>query len=529
MRTAGVLTLTLCVVVLCLAPTPSRAVEVLNVKTNGQPGYIAYQPTISRDGKWAAFSALGGLLAGEQGQTYDIYLRNLETGALERASLASNGSEANSLNQYPVLSDDGRYVAFVSYANNLVPGDTNNIPDVFVHDRITGTTEIVSIGTDGRQGTAISNGAAISGDGRYVAFNTVSKLSDADSSLLISIYVRDRQERTTTYIADGNYPAISSDGRFIAFRSWSQLLLYDRQTGTTETIADHTYDYTRFPANPYAYIPSISADGRYVTFEGWSAAGAPLSTEVFVYDRLDKSTRQITAAYDGTPLTTASCDYSSELKPQISADGRQVVYTSCAADIVAGSDGIQLYRYDMAATQTTRLEVDNLWALTYFPIFETSGDGSVVVFQDALCSHLATAGSCNFGIFSTQTGVDPAGGDDASAGDNGGAGDDRGSDDGAFSLVATPAVLWPPNGKMTDVAVTVPAAAGDTVELRVADEYGALNQVAYGKAVTVPLEAWRAGNDQDGRTYTLTATVTDGVSGQTRSASVVVSVPHDQH
>src|SRR5262249_22715068 len=128
----------------------------------------------------------------------------------------------------PVISADGRYVAFESKASNLVAGDTNAALDVFVHDRTTGTTERVSVDTGGAQRTGASQNAAISDDGRFVAF-------EGTNGNRTEIYVHDRTTGATTLIsttslggaANGNssVPAISGDGRFVAFQSGASNLI----------------------------------------------------------------------------------------------------------------------------------------------------------------------------------------------------------------------------------------------------------------------------------------------------------------
>src|SRR5213078_1016671 len=102
----------------------------------------------------------------------DVFVRDRQTGMTERVSVASDGTQANNASSYPVLSADGRFVAFDSAATDLVAGDTNGVSDVFVHDRQTGTTERVSVASDGTEGNAASAGATLSADGRFVAFHS---------------------------------------------------------------------------------------------------------------------------------------------------------------------------------------------------------------------------------------------------------------------------------------------------------------------------------------------------------------------
>lgn len=97
------------------------------------------------------------------------------SGWTSRVTVSVTGGQPNGVSWSPAVSGDGRYVAFTSYASNLVPGDTNEAPDVFVRDIRTGTTSRASLNGAGGQADGHSDGASISADGRYVAFNTAAK------------------------------------------------------------------------------------------------------------------------------------------------------------------------------------------------------------------------------------------------------------------------------------------------------------------------------------------------------------------
>ena len=159
----------------------------------------AIQPAISADGRFVAFNSLASnLVAGDSNNlcdndfndTYhencdDLFVHDRQTGATTRVSVASSGAQANAESYFASMSADGRYVAFNSYASNLVFGDSNNfcyrgfdtVPnhncvDAFVHDRQSGTTSRVSVNTAGGQGTADSTSAALSANGGMVAFDS---------------------------------------------------------------------------------------------------------------------------------------------------------------------------------------------------------------------------------------------------------------------------------------------------------------------------------------------------------------------
>jgi len=488
----------------------AESIELITGVGKGEPVWGLF-PAVSSDGKWATFAG-DPRLTNENAAGMQIYVRNLETGYLELISVAPNGSagSGSSLN-HSSLSADGRFVVFETAAGNLATGDDNGSPDIFLRDRLTGTTEVVNVDAEGRiiPMPGSSSHPCISADGRFVTFHTTAKLVPGNLSG-VNIYLWDRLTKSIRWIAYGLHPTLSGDGRFLAYKAALELRVLDLETGATEVVSRTNSRY--IPGNPYAYIPAISADGRFVAYEGWAAETAPLSTEVFVYDRLNRTNRQITCAYDGSPLTSASGNYVTPLKPRISGNGRYVVFFSSAADLVQGVDGNQLYLYDLVDATMRRLPIDNLYATVMFPWFDISGDGARVVFQDSAAAHLTKSGFDGCSIFGLNTGIGSLG---------------AGSDTGGIEIVAEPAVLWPPTGKLTDVRFSVTAPGASRVEIRIEDEYGVGNQTVHGTSGTVQLEAWRAGDDMDGRTYTVTAVAFDA-QGEETTAATTVSVPHDR-
>src|SRR5438445_321023 len=120
-----------------------------------------------------------------------------------RVSVASDGTEGNDVSAGAALSADGRFVAFHSAATNLVAGDTNATTDVFVHDRQTGITERVSVASDGTQGNKASSYPALSADGRFVAFDSdATNLVAGDTNGTTDVFVHDRQTCTTEPATD---------------------------------------------------------------------------------------------------------------------------------------------------------------------------------------------------------------------------------------------------------------------------------------------------------------------------------------
>ena len=242
----------------------------------------------------------------------------------ERVSVATDGTEGDGRSQQPAISADGRFVAFTSRASTLVPDDTNNAHDIFVHDRETGVTERVSVASDGTEGNGTSLGVAISADGRFVAFESASSnLVPDDTNGVDDIFVHDRETEVTERVSvasdgtEGNghsqtYPAISADGRFVAFASMADNLapgitnesadvfVHDRETGVTERVSVAS-DGTE--GNGDSLRPTITADGRHVVFNSTASNLVPTDTngvhDVFVHDRETGVTERVSVSSTG--------------------------------------------------------------------------------------------------------------------------------------------------------------------------------------------------------------------------------------
>jgi Tol biopolymer transport system component len=141
----------------------------------GVPDAYAYSVDLSSDGRLVAFaSSAGNLVARDTNGSEDVFVRDRATGVTSRVSVSSLEAQGNGVATSPTISGDGRYVAFVSSASNLVAGDTNRADDVFVRDRLGGTTVRASVRTGGGQATAGADWGTISADGRFVAFSSTS-------------------------------------------------------------------------------------------------------------------------------------------------------------------------------------------------------------------------------------------------------------------------------------------------------------------------------------------------------------------
>ena len=137
--------------------------------------------------------AAHGRLRGRNGES-DVFVKDLQTGALALVSLSGSGAQGNGSSWYPSLSADGRYVSFLSAADNFTPADTNLCPDGFVRDLLTGRTWLSTADTYGALGNDPSWGPVVSGDGRYVVFeSSASNFVPDDTNLLQDVFARENR------------------------------------------------------------------------------------------------------------------------------------------------------------------------------------------------------------------------------------------------------------------------------------------------------------------------------------------------
>jgi Tol biopolymer transport system component len=324
--------------------------------------------SISADGRFVVFlSDAPDLVAGPSNDHRHAYIRDRGTGSTERISVTPAGLPSNGFyDSYMAVSADGRYVAFDSYAWDLVAGDTNGECDVFVRDRQTGSTERVSISSDGTQSTGCSRYPSMSGDGRYVAFSSdASNLVAGDTNGQPDAFVRDRATGFTarvsigTQVTSGLYPAMSSDGRYVAFADSGSVFVRDRQTGTTERVSVST---SGEPGNGINSWPAISADGRYVAFHSSATNLVPgvitTTWKIYVRDRVADTTERVSTNSAGIP--------------SISADGRYVAF-----------DVDEVFVYDRQLRTTTRASVNSSGLQANEPSYNAalSADGRFVAFN----------------------------------------------------------------------------------------------------------------------------------------------------
>jgi len=323
------------------------------------------RPAISTDGRYVAFvSAATNLVAGDTNGAADVFVRDTQAGTTTRVSVGAGGAQADGASSRPAISSDGRYVAFVSDATNLVASDTNGRADAFVRDTQAGTTTRVSLGAGGAQADGETrDGPAISGDGRYVAFvSEATNLVAGDTNGNADAFVRDTQAGTTTRVSVGvggaqsageTYPgvAISADGRYVAFTSngvdlvspstsglFTDVYRRDRQAGVTVLVS--TPPSGAF-GNGESRNPTMSADGNFVGFE--SDASNLVSkdtngtTDVFLRDVIGGPLDRVSVTSNGETEGNGP-----STRPAIAADGDHGAFETLADNLpssVADTNG----------------------------------------------------------------------------------------------------------------------------------------------------------------------------------------------
>jgi archaellum component FlaF (FlaF/FlaG flagellin family) len=343
---------------------------------------------VSANGRYVAFdSAASNLVPGDANGVRDVFVRDRVKGTTVRVSVSSTGEQGDGNSFVDGIRADGRYVVFDSDASNLVPGDTNRAGDIFVHDRLTGTTERVSVSSTGRQADDFSDFAAISADGRVVAFtSSANNLVSADSGAGTQVFAHDMLKGTTELVSIGtggvsandesDQPSISGDGRYVAFESAASNLVpddtnnaqdvfvRDRRTATTELVSVSS---SGAQGNDESGDPTISADGRVVAFDSGAsnlvAGQTNPNQEVFVHDRSTGTTEQVSVSGTGAQANDESFNY---WPGGISRDGRFVAFDSIASNLVAartgysplGSHVMDVFVRDRAAGTTTLVTVN---------------------------------------------------------------------------------------------------------------------------------------------------------------------------
>ncbi|MEK6328471.1 MAG: hypothetical protein AABM66_13250 [Actinomycetota bacterium] len=339
--------------------------------------------SISATGRFVAFSDNARkLVKGDGNYFFDIFVRDRKRGETTRVSVSSARAVPNSDSGFPSISANGRFVAFASLASNLVGGDRNHAPDIFVHDRRLGETTRVSVSSAGAEGNDRNLLPAISANGRFVAFFSDStNLIPDDHNGITDYFVRDLKRGQTTRVSVsstgaeqtpgngaerlGPRPSISANGRFVAFPSsgpnlvegdrndTDDIFVRDRKRGETTRVSVNSAGAEGNASS--LFYPSISANGRFVAFTSYASNLVPGDAngaeDVFVRDRKRGVTTRI------RENNRTCCLYSGI--PSISDNGRFVAFESPASDLVEGdrNDAVDVFLHDRKRGKTTLLSV----------------------------------------------------------------------------------------------------------------------------------------------------------------------------
>ena len=315
-----------------------------NQATGGNFGG-SFDPVASRNGRFVAFiSSAENLVPGDTNGLPDVFLKDLRTGVVTLVSANEEGSPGNAISLAPSITANGRYIAFGSSASNLVAGDANGASDVFLRDLRTGEVSLVSIGDDGQQGNGESGGASISADGRFVAFQSVAtNLDTRASDNLPDIFVKDTRTGEVTLVSVG------LDG------------------GQSDS---------------FSVAPSISADGRFVAFQSFATnlaeGDTPFTVDVFVADLRTGEITLVSTPAGGTPAESAS------LAPAISRNGRIVAFQSIEALVPVDTNGqFDVYAKDMQTGELTLVSatLDGTVGDEFSGIPSISPNGRYVAFE----------------------------------------------------------------------------------------------------------------------------------------------------
>jgi len=331
------------------------AVVLANVDSAGAyANGDTFENALSGDGQFVAFSSdASNLVANDGNGKRDIFVRDLVANITERISVGIDGAEANDKSSDPRISTDGRYVAFLSSASNLVSGDGNGKPDVFVRDRMAGSTLRATLDSQGAESNVWTSYAwALSGDGVHVAFIGYQYPAYGE------VFLRNLATSTTTLVSVSNagdpsdgyneWPALSFDGRYVYFLSGGSLLFDGEppecdqcvfRRDVVEGVTAHV-EFVPPPARNQLSHLSVSSDGLMLAFNlsyvpQFHESEPPYRSDVFVLD-VERRTARIAslgpseAPVEGVPTHEA-------LLGSISADGQSVVFSTNDPDVLPGN------------------------------------------------------------------------------------------------------------------------------------------------------------------------------------------------
>ncbi len=378
--------------------------ERASVSSEGaEAGASSSQPSLSSNGRYLAFvSSADDLVADDSNGAADVYVRNLKRGKTTRVSVGRKRVEADGASSEPTLSANGRYVAFVSHATNLAKTDKNDQGDVFVRDLKRGKTQRISLGRRGAEPNCGCFHPVISGNGKFVAFSSfATNLVRRDRNESADVFLRDIKKRKTTRLSvgpkgteangDSYQPSISASGRSVAFASDATNLAKGDDNGLADVYVREGRRTIRISRglegnepDGDSLAPAISAKGKAVAFSSFAdnlvEDDGNAVADVFLSD-LKGAAKRASVASAGTEADDES------FAPSLSGNGKSIAFYSYATNLVAADENEvrDVFVHSVRAATTERVSVSSSGvegdAASFAP--SISGNGSVVAFSSS--------------------------------------------------------------------------------------------------------------------------------------------------
>ena len=341
------------------------ATERVSVTNSGAQANIGgYDGKVSADGRYVAFSSdATNLVGSDTNGVTDVFVRDRVTATTKRVSVRASGLEGDDASRLDGMSPDGNLIVFSSDATNLIGLDENFATDVFIRDRGASITTRVSVASDGSEGDAESYGGSISDDGRYVAFISNAWNFDVnDSGTYADVFVRDQTGSTTTRVTglaggdetdDESYDAqISGNGGIIAFSTDATNLIDPADDNIATDVyatvrGSGTFERISVAADGgdpdlYSFLSGISDDGRFVLFQSGAhnLVTKPLTavSNSFVRDRSSATTAFVGTTQKMEEPKGATIAASGSSPNAMSGDGRYVLFSTAATDVLVTGD-----------------------------------------------------------------------------------------------------------------------------------------------------------------------------------------------
>ncbi len=403
----------------------------LNLSGTGGGNGDSFPTGISANGRYALFeSSASDLVANDTNNASDVFVRDVMAGTNILVSAAIVGGSGNGVSRNSVMTPDGHYIAFVSAATNLVVGDTNKIPDVFVRDLQLQMTMLASAGAvsnSASTSTISSESPVITPDGRYVAFYSTASNLVTNVKTPGEVFVRDLIAGKTIWASTNARPIlqsvigstngvsynqrISDDGQFVVFETSTNTLIvtsspgvilrYSLQTGMTDII--HTNATATWSAFNDSSGLDMTPDGRFILFVANGSGGSELNTVVYEWDAQTGTNVLVSTDPSNTFPASGICD-----SPAVDASGQHIAFLSSSTNLTSNplAGAFHLYWRDTQANSTRLVDADtNGMGVGVGPstVPSLSSDGRFVSFESADGSLVANDNNHDYDTFVRDT------------------------------------------------------------------------------------------------------------------------------